>query len=166
MIGNDIVDLALAEKESDWKRKGYLDKIFTQKEQLLILNAENPTTMVWNLWSRKEAAYKIYNRQTNIRGYFPLQLQCYDLEIKNGFLLGKVEIKDFVYFTKTIITSEFVNSIAVENWYNFDTIKILKNRKNIRKNNGIPYYFENENSAARPVSISHHGRFEQLVFIY
>jgi hypothetical protein len=32
--------------------------------------------MVWNLWSRKEAAYKIYNRATGIRGYFPLNLEC------------------------------------------------------------------------------------------
>jgi hypothetical protein len=37
--------------------------------------------MVWNLWSRKEAAYKIYNRETGIRGYFPLQIACnYDDE--------------------------------------------------------------------------------------
>jgi lactate dehydrogenase-like 2-hydroxyacid dehydrogenase len=28
-IGNDIVDLALARKESNWKRPGYLNKIFT-----------------------------------------------------------------------------------------------------------------------------------------
>jgi hypothetical protein len=39
-------------------------------------SAENPNTMVWNLWSRKEAAYKIYNRATGIRGYFPLNLEC------------------------------------------------------------------------------------------
>jgi phosphopantetheinyl transferase (holo-ACP synthase) len=76
VIGNDIVDLALARKESNWKRPGYLNKIFTTKEQLLISSAENPNTMVWNLWSRKGAAYKIYNRATGIRGYFPLNLEC------------------------------------------------------------------------------------------
>ena len=59
MIGNDIVDLALAKKESNWKRNRFLDKIFTQKEQLLIANAINPEIMIWNLWTRKEAAYKI-----------------------------------------------------------------------------------------------------------
>jgi hypothetical protein len=41
VIGNDIVDLALARKESNWKRPGYLNKIFTTKEQLLISSAEN-----------------------------------------------------------------------------------------------------------------------------
>ena len=87
MIGNDIIDLALALKESNWKRKGFLDKIFTKNEQLLILNTQNPEVMVWNLWSRKEAAYKIYNRQTGIRGYFPLQLECFNMEIIDEVIL-------------------------------------------------------------------------------
>ena len=56
MIGNDIIDLALARKESNWLRSGFLDKIFTLREKLLISNSQNPETTVWNLWSRKEAA--------------------------------------------------------------------------------------------------------------
>ena len=165
MIGNDIVDLALAQKESNWKRKGFLDKIFTQNEQLLLLNAENLEAMVWNLWSRKEAAYKIYNRLTQIRGYFPLQLECFDLEIIDGVPFGKVVIKDFVYFTKTMISSQFINTIAVENNDEFVQIRTLESRKNIQKKNGIPSYFENENSVPKPLSISHHGRFEQIITI-
>lgn len=165
MIGNDIVDLALARKESNWKRKGFLDKIFTQNEQLLLLNAANPEVTVWNLWSRKEAAYKIYNRQTQIRGYFPLQLECFDLGIIDGITFGKVMIKNYVYFTKTVITNQFIHTIAVVNPEDFDKIRTLENRNNIRKNNGIPYYLEKDNSASKPVSISHHGRFEQIVVI-
>jgi phosphopantetheinyl transferase (holo-ACP synthase) len=163
MIGNDIVDLVLARKESNWKRNGFLDKIFTTKEQLLISNAENPEVMVWNLWSRKEAAYKIYNRKTLIRGYFPLRLECFELEIIDGISFGKVVIKDLIYFTKTEITTQFVHTIAVENVQDFDTIKTLENRKNIQKNNGIPSYLEKDNSFLIPISISHHGRFEQIV---
>jgi len=163
MIGNDIVDLALARKESNWKRNGFLDKIFTTKEQLLISNAENPEVMVWNLWSRKEAAYKIYNRKTLIRGYFPLQLECFDLKIIDGITFGKVVIKKHIYFTKTEITTQFVHTIAVENVQDFDTIKTLENRKNIQKNNGIPSYLEKDNSVLIPISISHHGRFEQII---
>jgi phosphopantetheinyl transferase (holo-ACP synthase) len=165
MIGNDIVDLAIARKESNWKRKGFLDKIFTKNEQLLILNAKNPEIIVWNLWSRKEAAYKIYNRQTQIRGYFPLELECFDLEIIDGVIFGKALIKNFIYFTKTEITTQFIHSIAVENILDFDKIKILENRKNFKKNNGIPSYLEIENLVVKPVSISHHGRFEQIISI-
>jgi hypothetical protein len=39
VIGNDIVD---ALKQKKLKRPGYLNKIFTTKEQLLISSAENP----------------------------------------------------------------------------------------------------------------------------
>jgi len=165
MIGNDIVDLALARKESNWKRNGFLDKIFTKNEQLLILNAKNPDVIVWNLWSRKEAAYKIYNRQTNIRGYFPLQLECFDLEIIDGIIFGKVIVKDFVYYTKTVVSTEFINTIAVESIKDFTSITTLENRKKIQKNNGIPNYNEIENSGSSPISISHHGRFEQIITI-
>ena len=163
MIGNDIIDLVLADKESNWKRKGFLDKIYTQNEQLLISNAEYPTIMVWNLWSRKEAAYKIYNRQTQIRGYFPLQLVCFDLDSIDGFTFGIVRIKNQIYYTKTEIKSDYVYTIAVEKVHYFDIIKTLENRKNIHKTNGIPDYFEGTNLPTKPVSISHHGRFERVI---
>ncbi|HAH55906.1 MAG TPA: phosphopantetheinyl transferase [Flavobacterium sp.] len=163
MIGNDIIDLALAQKESHWKRRGFLDKIFTQNEQFLILNAKNPAIMVWNLWSRKEAVYKIYNRQTDIRGYFPLQLECSDMAIIDGFTFGKVVIKNQIYFTKTEINSDFIHTIAVENVQYFDAIKTLENRQNIQKMNRIPDYIEAANLSIKPVSISHHGRFERII---
>ncbi len=163
MIGNDIVDLALAQKESNWKRKGFLDKIFTPYEQLLISNANKPEVMVWNLWSRKEAAYKIYNRQTGIRGYFPLLLECVDLEIIDEIIFGKVGMKNRSYFTKTEITKLYINTIAVENKLDLNSVQLLNNREKIRKINGIPSYFEKEDLASSPVSISHHGRFEQIV---
>ena len=165
MIGNDIVDLALARQESNWRRKGFLDKIFTEKEQLLVKKAMNPEIMVWNLWSRKEAAYKIYNRQTLIRGYFPSQLECFDLETRAGVTFGKVRIKKQVYYTKTTTTSQFIYTIAVANVKDFDSIKTLKNCKNIRKTAGIPSLFENKTFSTRPLSISNHGRFEQIITI-
>lgn len=165
MIGNDIVDLALARQESNWKRKGFIDKIFTEKEQLLITNAMNSEMMVWNLWSRKEAAYKIYNRQTLIRGYFPLQVECFDLETIAEITFGKVTIKQKVYYTKTTIRSLFIHTIAVENVKDFDAVKTLKNRKNIQKIDGIPSLLKKETSVSRPLSISHHGRFERIIAI-
>ncbi len=165
MIGNDIVDLALARKESNWQRKGFLDKIFTNKEQLLILNTKHPEIMVWNLWSRKEAAYKIYNRQTGIRGYFPLQFECIYLNSINDVVFGKVCVKGKVYFTKTEITEQYINTIAVQNESDFTHVSILKNREGIRKIDGIPSYFNDDNLNSNPVSISNHGRFEQIISI-
>ncbi|MCF6133415.1 4'-phosphopantetheinyl transferase family protein [Flavobacterium wongokense] len=163
MIGNDVIDLALTQKESNWKRKGFLDKIFTAKEQLLILNSKNPETMVWNLWSRKEAAYKIYNRQTQIRAYIPMQLECFDLEKTNGIIYGKVICYGKTYFTKTVINPDSIETIAVINPSDFDKIKYLNPEERLHKNNGIPNYFDSKNQVLRPVSKSHHGRFEKLV---
>jgi phosphopantetheinyl transferase (holo-ACP synthase) len=163
MIGNDIVDLELAENESNWKRKGFLNKIFSKNEQLQILNAEKPAVMVWNLWSRKEAAYKIHNRKTHIRGYFPLQLECSDINKIDEIIWGKVTISDVIYYTKTEIHPQYINTIAVEKIEDFDNIMVLKNKIGIYKINDIPFYSETDSSVSKPVSMSHHGRFEQII---
>lgn len=163
MIGNDIIDLALARKESNWKRKGFLDKLFTAKEQMMISNSNIPEITVWNLWSRKEAAYKIYNRQTQIRAFIPLQLECFDIEIKEGIVYGKVICHNFIYYTKTIITSEYIETNAVLNLLDFNSIQTLNSSKNIIKINGIPNYFDSENNILKPISKSHHGRFERMI---
>lgn len=163
MIGNDIIDLALARKESNWKRDRFLDKLFTAKEQWQIINSENPETTVWNLWSRKEAAYKIYNRQTLIRAFIPLQLECSDIETKDGIIYGKVVCYDNIYYTKTSITSEYIETNAVLNPADFDKIKTVTATEKITKTNGIPNYLNPKNKIGQPISKSHHGRFERIV---
>jgi phosphopantetheinyl transferase (holo-ACP synthase) len=159
MIGNDVVDLALAKKESNWKRKGFLDKIFTPKEQLLISNAENQEVMVWNLWSRKEAAYKIYNRQTGFRGYIPLQLECNYMNPNSG----TVSCNGNTYFTKTVISNDFIHSIAVTKIDFFEQIVKVNPETQISKKNGIPFLIDNQTNIKKPVSISHHGRFTEFI---
>jgi phosphopantetheinyl transferase (holo-ACP synthase) len=165
VIGNDIVDLALARKQSNWKRKGFLEKIFTAKEQLLIANAENPEIMVWNLWSRKEAAYKIYNRQTGIRAYIPTQLECF-YENANS---GSVHCQGNTYYTQTEISKDKIKTIAVTIKSDFKeiivlkpTTIVLKPTTIVHKKNGIPY-LNDGNNLVKPLSISHHGRFEAWV---
>ncbi|MFA9191657.1 4'-phosphopantetheinyl transferase superfamily protein [Flavobacterium sp. FZUC8N2.13] len=155
MIGNDIVDLALARKESNWKRKGFLDKIFTQKEQWLIANAQNPEVMVWNLWSRKEAAYKIYNRETGIREYIPMQLVCY----YENETTGTVFCNERVYYTETIITNVSVYTIATTKLELFSQIKKINLDDKVIKTNGIPFRIDSSIASLNPVSITHHGRF-------
>ena len=155
MIGNDIVDLALARKESNWQRKGYLDKIFTQKEQLLIKKAVNPEAIVWNLWTRKEAAYKIYNRETKIRTYMPLQLEC-NFESNT---IGSVCCNGFIFYTTTKISKEFIYTIAVaQKEYSHQIISITLETK-ISKLNDIPFIIDESTLISHPVSITHHGRF-------
>lgn len=163
MIGNDIVDLALARKESNWKRTGFLDKIFSKREQLMILNAPIPEDKVWNLWSRKEATYKIYNRKTGIRAYIPLQLECYDLNIFNGIQYGRVVCNGIIYFTKTEVSKDYIHTIAVTKIDDFNSLQDLESTTTIQKINGIPNWIYNNKSVFKPVSISHHGRFTKRI---
>lgn len=77
MIGNDIVDLKQAAKDSNWKRPRFLDKIFTPREQQLIWSAKDQDQMVWLLWSMKEAAYKVNVQQFGTRFFNPKRFGMY-----------------------------------------------------------------------------------------
>lgn len=157
MIGNDIVDLALARKESNWKRNGFLNKLFTSNEQRLINSSINQEVTVWDLWSRKEAVYKIFNRKTGIRKFNPIQLECLDRNLD----IGKIVFENQVYYTKTKITSEFIYTEAVLNVNDFNKIQCISRPSVILKEDGVPYYVSN--SVKRPLSITHHGRFEKII---
>lgn len=156
MIGNDIVDLKLAHQESNWQRKGFLDKLFTANEQIQILSSSNPEVMVWNLWSRKEAAYKIYNRASEKRLFNPIWFESEDDIVRFG---------DIVYYTQTQVTSDFVYTIAATCTSNFDTIQHQTSRNEIHKIKGIPHFFDDRNSLFLPASISHHGRFIRVAVL-
>ena len=84
MIGNDIIDLSLAKTQSNWQRKGFLEKQFSANEQQLILAATNSFILVWRFWSMKEAAYKIFTQQNEIRFFAPKNFDC--LLISHVFL--------------------------------------------------------------------------------
>lgn len=162
MIGNDIVDLALALKESNWKRKGYLDKIFTKNEQLLIIKSDNPENMVWNFWSRKEAAYKIFNRNTGIRIYNPIQFECFDTDKSTG----KVMNNGVLYYTKTEINLDYIHTVSVLNSTDFESIKLLNRTNEIVKIDGIPFLKGANKKTLSPISISNHGNFEKIVSLF
>ena len=187
MIGNDIVDLNLAKTQSNWQRKGFGDKIFTEKEQQFIKNASDAFTMVWLLWSMKESAYKIYSRQNNIRFFAPKKFEC-DINSRKR----TVNINNNTYFTKSTISNTSIYTIATlnandlittdffrlksdtyQNQHN-TTYKYLKyaisNQFNIpisnikikKDDNGIPQVSKVQNLS---LSISHHGTFGAYAFL-
>lgn len=149
MIGNDVIDLALARKESNWRRPGFIEKIFTLSEQEFIGQAKNPEVAVWHLWSCKEAVYKIVNRESGERIFNPQKFQCF-VEI------NKVKYNNNQYFTGSIITKNSIHTIAVKEPDLLEHV-IRVSAVDIQKINGIPYY---QNA---PASVSHHGRFIEIV---
>ena len=112
MIGNDIVDLNLASIKSNWKRKGFLDKVFTNEEQDLILKANDSFQMVWVLWSMKESAYKVYVQQLKKRFFAPQKLQC----TLSSNTTGIVKVFNNQYNTKSIINNRYIATTATLNY--------------------------------------------------
>ncbi|MFH6967496.1 4'-phosphopantetheinyl transferase superfamily protein [Flavobacterium sp. FlaQc-28] len=164
MIGNDVIDIQQTRQESNWRRKGFIQKLFTLDEQLLISNATNPEITVWLLWSMKEAAYKIYNRQTKIREYIPQKLVCSITSQNQNTTAGIVTCFENIYYTKTILSKDNIHTIAVCISDNLNNVTEIERRSILKDTNGIPYLITSQNTV-QDVSVSHHGRFEKVVTI-
>ncbi len=154
MLGNDIVDLDLAKIQSNWRRKNYLNKIFTTDEQLLISSAKNPDEMVWLLWSMKESAYKIHNRTTGIRNFAPKSLKC-SIYTSTRQVEGLVNIDEDTYFTKSDLHLSYLHTVASAVYNELAEIKI-----NIYQSPENLFDYK----STKPGCVSHHGRYLALVY--
>jgi phosphopantetheinyl transferase (holo-ACP synthase) len=186
MTGNDIVDIRMAAAESNWKREGYLEKIFTPHERQYITDALAPDEMVWHLWSMKESAYKIYIRQYGGRFFAPQKFSC----MLQSSTAGLVLYNNNCYQTNTINTKKYIYTIAwpsaVTNTpllnscftlpkanqtiqQQFIYKKIISNYHSLtgqpkenmvvaKDKNGVPFLYCGNNLQV-PVSITHHGHF-------
>ena len=189
MIGNDIVDFRKAALESNWYRKGYLDKLFCLEEQNLIFDSANPNQMVWLLWSMKEASYKNHFRQKPIRVYQPNSIVCSNLIIKENDANGEIHYDGQRYFSRSILTTDFIHTSTVIHHTDFHSLRIFIENDNVGHNsltdhyrkfiiansllgyriikNGhnIPNLLNERTDERHPLSISHHGRFLSFVFV-
>ncbi|GAB3962602.1 hypothetical protein GCM10028805_64060 [Spirosoma harenae] len=112
MIGNDIVDLAQAKQESNWQRKGFLAKLFTDEEQQYIHTSPNPERMVWTLWSMKESVYKAILRETGERVFAPKKIPC-QLTSWIEKSAESIVFHEKTYRVKTSVTQDYIASIAL-----------------------------------------------------
>ncbi len=170
MLGNDIVDLNAAKSQSNWKRNGYLAKIFSAEEQAQILTSNVPDQLVWLLWSMKEATYKIINRESSKRFYSPNKFYC-----KLSGTDGVVDFEGSIYYTKSVLNEKLIHTISSARKENLADIQTFyrENRPDyllafnaespnyfIEKNAaGIPSLFHKKNRESHAVSISHHGAY-------
>lgn len=165
MKGNDIVDLKQAAQDSDWTREGYLQKIYTKEEQEFIGNAYAPDTLVWLLWSMKEAAYKIFSKKNDLRNYAPARIVCTVEPPKVNFVLswptsmtvyGKAEHEGMVYFTKSFLNypEQYIHTLACS-----DAEDLERTEVRIQE-----YDSEFDYQRLHPDSVSHHGRYLAMLF--
>jgi phosphopantetheinyl transferase (holo-ACP synthase) len=182
-IGNDIVDLKLAETESNWQRKGFLEKQFTQKEQEEILNSEHPFLKVWLFWSMKEAAYKCYAQRIKKRFFAPQKFECSLFSKEEGLVV----YEDTTFYTTTSFNTCYMHTIAKvakgERTFfsgigSSKTIQlalkiklaaitgILSEEIEKRKTSvGAPLFYHQQKLLTKSCSISHHGNYGAFVFI-
>jgi phosphopantetheinyl transferase (holo-ACP synthase) len=163
VIGNDVVDIVQSRVESNWQRPGFLQKIFTPEEQQLILNVPEPEIMVWLLWSMKEAAYKIYNRQTAIRKFMPRDLQCIINLNEHHYYTEQVVCFENIYYTKSTLKQGNIHTVAVTCLQDLDNVIEIENKGILKDRYGIPYLLTDFENSAQSVSISHHGSLEKVV---
>ena len=185
MVGNDIVDLKHAALESNWQRKGFLNKVFTSSEKQYIQDAENPFQMVWLIWSMKESAYKIYIQEYQHRFFNPKKLACTILNNSEGI----VKINNAIYATFSTSNSAFIYTVAVlNNATKIETksfkinnssylgqhhtckskvMEALSKKHHVKKEAitisknelGIPKLYKNKKLLGTACSITHHGNY-------
>ena len=183
MIGNDIIDLSLAKIESNWQRKGFLEKQFTANEQQLILAAPNSFELVWRFWSMKEAAYKVYAQQNTIRFFAPKKFDCLLMSETKGLVF----FKDQIFYTSSNMNQNYIFTLAglekqtkayskfvmpqvidmmikikLEDKTGFSTIEIEQKKSK----NGAPLYYYEDILLTRSCSISHHGNYGVFSLLY
>lgn len=177
MIGNDIIDLKLAKFQSNWQRFGFLQKLFIEKEQEIILKSEDAEMTVWLLWSMKEAVYKAVQRKYSMdRFYNPKRFFCSHLIISNKSARGVVCFENEIFKTSSRLSltkiytctsnTEFslilktqnsrislLHKIAEQKNIPLETLNISKNKQ------GIPFLTYKGDNLQIPFSLSHHGDF-------
>lgn len=182
-IGNDIVDLKLAKTQSNWQRKGFLEKQFTKIEQEFILKSENPFCQVWLFWSMKEAAYKCYVQQYKKRFFAPKKFSCKTLSNSKGlvtvgnkmYYISYLITRHYVYsVAQNVLSSKMVSKLLIMGNVKFQS-KIIKQNLltyfskgiELKKNEmGIPYLYQQEKKLPISISITHHGGYGAFAISY
>ncbi|MBQ4802210.1 4-phosphopantetheinyl transferase family protein [Aquimarina sp. MMG015] len=176
MIGDDIVDLKLARIQSNWRRKGWLQKIFTESEQVMIWDSEDPDGLVWKLWSMKEATYKAHQRRFSIpRKYNPWDFVCSDEQVTIDNHIYKTVSKQnnkYAYTISFTDHSNFISKVFNDNTlfykkvlqnYVADIMGVKKSSISILKDiHGIPCIKIDDRSTDIPLSFSSHGSFSSF----
>ncbi len=115
MIGNDVVDLQVAQQESNWQRPGFMEKIFTEEEQRFVSEAPDRHVAVWLLWSMKESAYKIIARRDKKRFFAPKKFRASvtgSMTLDSQYASGCVTFEGRTFFTKSTLTANYIHTIA------------------------------------------------------
>ncbi len=194
MVGNDIVDLNEARLSSNpkamgWERPGFLQKIFTVKEQVFIANSSDQFLTVWQLWSMKESAYKVFIQAGGKRFFNPTKLECSLDSLENGQVkIGDLTLKTFTtvnlnYIFSTATLNDFDNRSSIltlpkgdvnqqSKYMHQQLITDFAKSNNLnfseleiqKTEAGVPIFYYEKIRLNTSISLTHHGRFGAYSF--
>ncbi|HOY12586.1 MAG TPA: 4'-phosphopantetheinyl transferase superfamily protein [Saprospiraceae bacterium] len=114
MIGNDVIDIGTTRQESNWKRKGFLQKLFTDKECQFILEGDDPEFFVWLIWSAKESAYKIVHRSQQKMFFSPKKFEFIEDHFSNeNGITGRIKFEESFFDFKSKVEGDSIHTTAI-----------------------------------------------------
>ncbi len=169
MIGNDVIDLRAVPNKRIVLEKRRLEKLCTSDEIRFILQSENPNETFWNIWTKKEACYKAYQRINYIHSFCPQQIENEMNTIEN--LITKVHFRNTLFFAETTIKGVKLHSVCADSQESLKEICVLDDLEKVRylydfhkDANGIPSLQTKNGNDCFPISKSSHGAFTMYAF--
>ncbi|TBW29206.1 4'-phosphopantetheinyl transferase superfamily protein [Gramella sp. KN1008] len=176
MIGNDIIDLRLSLSEKKSENQRFMAKVFTDEEKGFIRASDDPETILWLLWSMKEAAYKAHQRNYGLpRTLNPQSFSCTVNPFEN---MGKVYTGSKNYNVEFEVNSDYIYSqTSTQSTFHRIYSKVKPTKDQIleeicasldlecpvfrleKDSKGIPSLIGPNPKKKLPLSLSHHGNF-------
>jgi len=102
MLGNDIVDLKDVDSKNLLNNTKFIQRVFTNLEQEIILHSSQPQVKAWIMWGAKEAAYKAISRYDRELVFSPVKFNTSEdlssiLYKSTELALKTVSTNDYVY---------------------------------------------------------------------
>jgi hypothetical protein len=91
MVGNDVVDLIAFEAEPPEARSRFDARVFRPAEREAIQRAVNPSRERWCHWAAKEAAYKLFKKESSATTFSPIRFEVDLLQEPGSWRLGRGE---------------------------------------------------------------------------
>ena len=114
--------------------------------------------MVWMIWSIKESVYKAYQRINYNEGFYPTKIEILEINAKNESV---VQLFGTLFYGKTTSDSDFIKTIVVLNKADFERIEKVNTSEYSKDEKGLPIALNSN----KPISVSHHGRFKEIIVL-
>ncbi len=131
----------------------------------------------------KEAAYKVFTQQNEMRFFAPKNFDCLLISEKKGMVF----YKDRIFYTSSIVTQNYIFTLAsyeklTKAYSKFVMPKFInimikikledvtkfsaKEIEQKKSKNGAPFYYYKDKVLTRSCSISHHGNYGVFSLLY